>query len=63
MTEQIFAGIEDQRSDWANRIPLKRFATPQEVARVIAPLLSDEASFTNGLVYMVDGGETAGLSA
>jgi meso-butanediol dehydrogenase / (S,S)-butanediol dehydrogenase / diacetyl reductase len=62
MTDRIFEGAEDERPAWTKRIPLQRFARPEEVARVIAHLVSDEASFTNGHVYMVDGGETAGIT-
>jgi meso-butanediol dehydrogenase / (S,S)-butanediol dehydrogenase / diacetyl reductase len=63
MTDRIFEGAEDERPSWQKRIPLQRFAKPEEVAWVIAHLVSDEASFTNGHVYMVDGGETAGITA
>jgi len=41
-------------------IPLGRAATPREVAHVICHLASDEARFTNGLVYSLAGGATAG---
>jgi NAD(P)-dependent dehydrogenase (short-subunit alcohol dehydrogenase family) len=43
------------------RIPAARFGEPAEVADVIAWLLSREASYVNGSVVTVDGGETAGM--
>jgi meso-butanediol dehydrogenase/(S,S)-butanediol dehydrogenase/diacetyl reductase len=44
--------------------PLQRVAEPEEIARVILFLASDEASFVTGAAYTVDGGITAhtGLS-
>lgn len=45
------------------RIPANRFGTPEEVADVVAWLLSDHSSYVNGTVITVDGGETAGLRA
>jgi NAD(P)-dependent dehydrogenase (short-subunit alcohol dehydrogenase family) len=43
------------------RIPNGRIAQPEEVAAAIVWLLSDEASYVNGVVIPVDGGEVAGL--
>lgn len=61
MTDRILAGSESARQRYERLVPLGRFSRPEEVARVIAHLVSDEASYTNGHVYMIDGGETAGL--
>lgn len=41
--------------------PLRRAGTPQEVARAVAFLASDAASFTTGSCLGVDGGQTAAL--
>ncbi|ADY67763.1 SDR family oxidoreductase [bacterium M00.F.Ca.ET.194.01.1.1] len=43
------------------RIPANRFGTPEEVADVVAWLLSAQSTYVNGTVITVDGGETAGL--
>jgi 3-oxoacyl-[acyl-carrier protein] reductase len=43
-----------------DRTPLGRLAKMEEVADVIAFLLSDAASYVNGAVLEVDGGLTAG---
>lgn len=37
-------------------IPLKRFGTPQDVAKLIAFMASDDASFITGSEYVIDGG-------
>ena len=42
------------------RIPLRRHATPEEVAGLFAYLASDEAAYFTGSVIVMDGGETAG---
>jgi NAD(P)-dependent dehydrogenase (short-subunit alcohol dehydrogenase family) len=39
-----------------NRIPVGRFAEPDDVAEVILFLLSDESSMVNGISMPVDGG-------
>lgn len=43
----------------AGRVPIGRIAQPQEVAEVIAFLLSDKASYVNGAIVPVDGGTQA----
>jgi NAD(P)-dependent dehydrogenase (short-subunit alcohol dehydrogenase family) len=42
------------------RIPLRRHATPEELAGLFAYLASDEAAYFTGSVIVMDGGETAG---
>jgi NAD(P)-dependent dehydrogenase (short-subunit alcohol dehydrogenase family) len=42
------------------KIPFGRHATPEEVAGLFAFLASDDAGFTTGHDYVMDGGETVG---
>ncbi|GAA1521338.1 SDR family NAD(P)-dependent oxidoreductase [Brevibacterium permense] len=39
--------------------PLGRLGTPEEIAKVVSFLLSDDASFVTGAYYLIDGGYTA----
>lgn len=61
MAARLFEDAPDERPVWEKRNPLGRFATPEEIAKVVAHLASAESSYTNGSVYMVDGGQSAGI--
>ena len=52
------AGRNDQ--PLARATPLGRYGTPEEVAKIMLFLASDNSSFCTGGVYMVDGGISAG---
>ena len=41
-----------------NRIPLKRFGNPEDIANLVTFLASDDASFITGANLVVDGGIT-----
>ena len=43
-----------------NYAPLKRIATPAEIATAIVYLASDDARFVTGAAFQIDGGSTAG---
>ena len=52
--------VEVAKQSVADRIPLQRYGDPEEVARLMLFLASDDSSFCTGGVYMVDGGRSAG---
>ncbi len=65
--EQRVAALDDPNITVAqtyratsSRIPLGRYGYPEEVARLMLFLASDDSSFCTGGVYMVDGGRSAG---
>lgn len=47
---------EAQQAEYKKNIPAGRFATPNEVAKVVAWVGSDEAAYISGAVIPVDGG-------
>jgi 3-oxoacyl-[acyl-carrier protein] reductase len=55
-TDMTAALPEEQQADYKKRIPAGRFASPEEVARVVTWMASDDASYISGAVIPVDGG-------
>ncbi|MBU6144324.1 MAG: beta-ketoacyl-ACP reductase [Acidobacteria bacterium] len=47
---------EEVQAEYKKRIPVGRFASPEEVAKVVLWLASDDASYISGAVIPVDGG-------
>ncbi len=51
-------GWEEAGKEFVSANPMKRFGKPQEVANVVAFLLSDESKFVNASVITIDGGQS-----
>lgn len=61
MADQIFGNLTEAELEFYRRsVPLGRFATPRDVANVIAFLSSSNGAYANGMVYALDGGSTSG---
>jgi NAD(P)-dependent dehydrogenase (short-subunit alcohol dehydrogenase family) len=56
--EELLRSREGVEQEMARLHPLGRVAAPEEVASVVAHLLSDEAAFVSGATIPVDGGRT-----
>jgi NAD(P)-dependent dehydrogenase (short-subunit alcohol dehydrogenase family) len=55
-----FTGGADGKARMATLNPMKRIGQPDEIARAILFITSDEATFVTGHILTVDGGKTAG---
>lgn len=63
MVAEAFREINPQdpkaaETDYAKANPTKRLGIPEEVARVVAFLLSEDCSYVNGQVIAIDGGQS-----
>jgi NAD(P)-dependent dehydrogenase (short-subunit alcohol dehydrogenase family) len=50
--------LKEMHTFLKNKMPFKRYAEPIEVAKLVAFLASDEASFISGAEYTIDGATT-----
>lgn len=57
-TEMTMALPESARKYFMDQVSIKRAGTPEDVARAVAFLASDEAAYITGQVLAVDGGMT-----
>lgn len=61
MTRAVLANDPARRARIEGRIPSHRFGTPQNVAKAVAFLISDDATYINGVALPVDDGYAIGF--
>jgi 3-oxoacyl-(acyl-carrier-protein) reductase len=60
LTQQIPAEVKEK---FIQRIPLKRIGAPDDIANLIAFLVSDQASYVTGQCIQIDGGLSTGIGS
>lgn len=51
----------EELRDFIGSLPIKRLAKPEEIAKAVLFLASDESEYITGIAFPVDGGQTAWL--
>ncbi|HVF00387.1 MAG TPA: beta-ketoacyl-ACP reductase [Rubrobacteraceae bacterium] len=59
--ERVGMSMEDMKERFAKNIPLRRFGRPEDIANVVAFLVSDEASYISGETIYVAGGPASSV--
>lgn len=60
LTPLLLGSVNPEQKEYlASLHPQGRLGTPEEVAKAVLFLASDDASFVNGTTLLVDGGYTA----
>jgi 3alpha(or 20beta)-hydroxysteroid dehydrogenase len=58
-TDMIAFRTPEQRQERIKQVPMHRYGTPEEVAQLVAFLLSDESSYITGAEIAIDGASSA----
>ncbi|CAN5611044.1 3-oxoacyl-ACP reductase FabG [soil metagenome] len=59
--ERVGMTMEDMKKQFASNIPLKRFGKVEDIANVVAFLVSDDASYISGETIYVSGGPSSSV--
>ncbi len=59
--ERVGMTMEDMKERFAKNIPLRRFGRPEDIANVVAFIVSDEASYISGETIYVSGGPASSV--